>query len=159
WSVSDAGPIIYRTAPAKLDAARPLIWRDRSGKPLEQINVPVAYSDLGLGLSLSPDARHLAIFGRAVNGERNDLWLVELNRGAPTRFPGLSPATYPVWSPDGTRIIFGHFDRNTNMDLYLKSVNSGTEELLLRTSANKAATDWSADGRFVLYRSPDPKTG
>ena len=46
------------------------------------------------------------------------------------------------------------------MDLYQK-MSSGLvdEELLIHTAINKAATDWSADGRFLLYRSPDPKTG
>jgi Tol biopolymer transport system component len=30
---------------------------------------------------------------------------------------------------------------------------------VLATKQNKAATDWSPDGRFVLYRSPSPATG
>lgn len=65
-----------------------------------------------------------------------------------------------MWSPDGSGIVFGHFESNSNMDLYQRRTNGlGREDLLLRTSANKASTGWSADGRFLLYRSPDPKTG
>jgi len=33
------------------------------------------------------------------------------------------------------------------------------EQVLLSTSASKGMLDWSADGRYILYRNPDPKTG
>src|SRR5262249_13906893 len=35
----------------------------------------------------------------------------------------------------------------------------GTDELLLESDQNKVATDWSSDGRFLLFRSIDPQTG
>jgi len=38
--------------------------------------------------------------------------------------------------------------------------NSGTtEELLLETPNDKWTQDWSRDGRYLLYREQDPKTG
>jgi Tol biopolymer transport system component len=47
------------------------------------------------------------------------------------------------------------------MDLYRKVLGGapGSEELLLRTPEVKFATDWSADGRFLLYDSINPKRG
>jgi serine/threonine protein kinase len=157
WSVSAAGPIIYRTGAAKADAQHQLVWFDRAGKPLEDINAGVAPTDLGM--SLSPDAQHMAIVGRTLNADRPYLWLLELKRKTLTRFTDMFPATYPLWSPDGLRLVFGHFDPKTVMDLYRKSADGiGKEEVFLRTHLNKAATDWSIDGRFFLYRSPDPKT-
>ena len=47
------------------------------------------------------------------------------------------------------------------MDLYRNLVNGppGSEELLLSTSQPKFPMDWSADGRFLLYDSLDPKRG
>jgi eukaryotic-like serine/threonine-protein kinase len=153
WSVAKAGPIIYRTGPAKFGPQRQLVWFDRSGKTLEQVGDRSV--NVALGLSMSPDGRHLAI------GRMGSIWLFELARAALTRFtPQSWVATYPVWSSDGSRIVFGHYDPGTTMDLYQKKINGdGTEQLLLRTPLNKAATDWSADSRFLLYRSPDPKTG
>ena len=45
-------------------------------------------------------------------------------------------------------------------DLYWKSADGmGIEELLLATPQNKGPSDWSPDGRFVLFRSVDKKTG
>src|SRR6266571_9279794 len=44
-------------------------------------------------------------------------------------------------------------------DLYLKaSSGSSAEQLLLKSSDSKLATDWSFDGRFILYQTQHPKT-
>ena len=47
------------------------------------------------------------------------------------------------------------------MNLYRKLLSAppGSEELLLSTSQPKFPMDWSADGRFLLYDSLDPKRG
>jgi dipeptidyl aminopeptidase/acylaminoacyl peptidase len=45
-------------------------------------------------------------------------------------------------------------------DLYRKSIDgSGAEELVLATPLPKGPTDWSPDGRVLLYRSPGAETG
>ena len=36
---------------------------------------------------------------------------------------------------------------------------AGTEARLVESAQAKLATDWSADGRFLLYQSQDPQTG
>jgi serine/threonine protein kinase len=153
WSVSEAGPIIYRTGPAMYGPQRQLVWFDRSGKTLEQVGD--RYVTIELGLSMSSDGQHLAI------GRLGSIWLLELGRAALIRFtPQAWIAAYPIWSPDRSQIVFGHYERGTAMDLYQKKTNgAGNEEPLLRTPLNKSATDWSTDGRFLLYRSSDPKTG
>ena len=55
------------------------------------------------------------------------------------------------------------FQSNRNpagtVDLYQKSLPAGAEELLLQTPETKAPTDWSPDGRFILYRSNTVKMG
>jgi Tol biopolymer transport system component len=44
-------------------------------------------------------------------------------------------------------------------DLYRKNSSGvGQEEVVLKSDHEKMAEDWSADGRFLLYRETDPKT-
>ena len=105
-----------------------------------------------------PDGHHVAFY-RGVSGNP-DIWLLDLRRGAFSRFTS-DPADdfFPVWSPDGSRIIFSSNRRGTH-ELYQKPVaGDRSEEVLLSTGQPVSPTDWSRDGRIVLFTSRDPKTG
>ena len=151
-SASISGPIAYRTASA--GGLRQLVWFDRSGKELAKVGDPVqAFSP-----TLSPDGNHVAV--TQLLDSNYDVWLLDLRRGVFRRLttdPSLD--LYPIWSPDG-RVIFSS-NRKGVYDLYQKSATgAGAEELVLATTENKTVpNDWSADGRFVLYRNLDAKLG
>ena len=152
-STSAAGAIAYRTG-AAAGGKRQLTWFDRSGHQLADLGAPVLSTQLSP--SLSPDGRRVALF-RAPNGNV-DVWLLDAERGVPTRFTfDSADDTSPLWSRDGSRIIFAS-NRKGVADLYQKSASgAGSEEaLLLQTAQLKMPTDWSPDGRFLLYQSIDP---
>jgi Tol biopolymer transport system component len=152
-SASAAGPIVYRTGPA--DTPRQLVWFDQSGREIGTIGDP----DLARpAVSLSPDGRRVAVFKRV--NSNIDIFLLETERGLPNRFTvDLADDIFPVWSPDGNRIVFSS-TRKGGLDLFLKSASgTGNEELLLATPGLDVASDWSPDGRFLLYFSADPKSG
>jgi eukaryotic-like serine/threonine-protein kinase len=151
-SVSAVGPIAYRTG--AVGVARRLAWFDRSGKELGAVGEP----DLGQNANLSPDARRVVV-DRTVGGNV-DIWLIDLQRGTSSRFT--SEATidgYPIWSPDGRRIAFGSIRGGSTNLFWRSATGAGVEQVVLVTPLAKAPTDWSRDGRFLLYRSSDPKTG
>jgi Tol biopolymer transport system component len=153
-SASAAGPIVYRTGLG--GSQRQLVWFDRSGKPLATVG------DLdnsgSTNPSLSPDGQLLAR-NRTVDGN-NDVWVLELGRTVLSRFTfDAGTDIFPVWSPDGARIAFVSDRRGVVGDLYEKSIAGGEERLLLATPQNKSPADWSPDGRFLLYRTTDTKTG
>src|SRR5207302_4650762 len=64
----------------------------------------------------------------------------------------------PVWSPDGKDFVFST-GRNERFILYRMPINGGGEQLLVDSAERVFASDWSRDGRFLLYTVMDPKTG
>ena len=152
-SVSAAdGLILFR--PQSGGGRRQLAWFDRSGKELQRIGT--SEDALGMNPSVSPDGRRVALH-RGVAG--TDVWLLELGRDVFTRLT-LHPASdvYPIWSPDGKRIVFAS-NRNGTFNLYEKaSGGSGDDAVFLETEQNKTATDWSPDGKFILFQTLDLET-
>jgi eukaryotic-like serine/threonine-protein kinase len=151
---ASTGIVAYRTG--SISRARQLAWLDRSGKSVGTIGAPDS-ADM-TNVELSPDGKRIAVW-RVVNGNA-DVWLIDAARGVPTRFTfDAATDSYPVWSSDGNRVVFAS-TRKGPFNLYLKlSSGAGADELLLESDQGKVPTDWSVDGRFLLFRSNDPQTG
>jgi Tol biopolymer transport system component len=96
----------------------------------------------------------------AIDGANTDLWLIDLKRGTSTRLtsdPG--EEALARWSSDPTRIVY-HADRLGTRAIVLKSLRSGGDELLYRSSNPWTQVwDWSRDGRYVVFREIDTATG
>jgi eukaryotic-like serine/threonine-protein kinase len=152
FSASTNGILVYRTGSA--GGTSQLTWFDRQGKVLGTVGDPGVY----ISLSLSPDGTRAAISRNNPQNGVRALWLVDFSRGTSTRFTfGFSNAEYPIWSPDGNRIIFSSDDVG-GYDLYQKlSDGMQDQELLLKSSETKFPESWSRDGRFLLYVRWDPK--
>jgi len=143
FSVSGNVLVFQRSAP---DYGQ-LTWYDRAGKLLGTVEDPGEYQSM----AISPDGTRIAVSKRS--GQTANIWLVNLSSGgASTRFTfGSASDKYPVWSADGSHIIFSS-NRTGPYDLYEKPANGGKDEVvLLKSSEDKRATSWSRDGRFLLY--------
>jgi serine/threonine protein kinase len=145
FSTSTTGTLAYRTARATPPR---MTWFDRAGTVLGQgsdLNAP----------NISPDGRYVA-YDRTIAGNR-DVWVIDLVRGGTTRFTTNAAIDgFPVWSPDGSRLVF-HSQRRGSFDIWTRRFDgaAGTEELLLETPDNEWPVAWSKDGRFVLYQRSD----
>jgi eukaryotic-like serine/threonine-protein kinase len=153
FSSSQNGVIAYRTGGEQVR----LVWFDRMGKELEEAAERGEYDTIHF--RLAPDARRLAVAATdPVTGTlAEDIWIIDLARKTGLRFttnPGDEFA--PIWSPDGRRIVFSA-DWKAVPNLYEQKVESDTAETLLApTGTVQAATDWSRDGRWILFHQRDP---
>ncbi len=65
----------------------------------------------------------------------------------------------PVWSPGGDEVAFSS-RRAGNLDIYLAHADaSGEEQELLATPQDEWPSDWSRDGKYLLYQRLDAETG
>jgi Tol biopolymer transport system component len=131
---------------------------DREGRVVGTVGPPDESAPTSFALSLD---------GSRVANARNvqggyDLWLTDVARSVATRFT-FDPANdfSPVWSPDGTQVVFRSINRTGfgPSDLFVKPANGSADERpLLATPEGKTALDWSRDGRFLLLARLDAKT-
>jgi Tol biopolymer transport system component len=127
---------------------------DRSGKLLSAIGLPDE-NNLS-ALALDPAGQRIAVT-RAVLGNF-DIWLMDANRGVPTRFT-FDPIveSSPLWSPDGRRVIFMAARNGLNALFEKPASGAGDEQIVIDDAGTPMS--WSPDGRFLLYSRTDTKTG
>jgi WD40 repeat protein len=154
FSASNSGVLVYRSG-AGLDYQ--LTWLDRQGRVLTRVAEPGRYN----ALALSPDGRRVAVSRTNPENTPNwDVWLLDVARNTSTRLTYEHVrATFPVWSADGSSVIFDSI-RGAEVNLYLKLASgAGDERLLLKSDAGyKYATSSSRDGRFLLYTVENRET-
>ena len=154
FSASGNGVLVYRSG-AGLDYQ--LTWFDRQGRVLAKVAEPGRYNSL----ALSPDGRRVAVSRTNPENTPNwDVWLLDVGRNTSTRLTYEQVrATFPVWSADGSSVIFDSI-REGEVNLYLKLASgAGDERPLLKSDAGyKYATSSSRDGRFLLYTVEKPET-
>ena len=120
---------------------------------LRTLGAPARYANP----RLSPDGQRVAVDIDDPESSNTDIWVVEANRKVSSRFtfdPGQDET--PLWSHDGRRLLWLS-DRSRKNGFYLKSLDGGTVEespnlpVGVDLSFASAPSDWSRDGRFLLY--------
>jgi Tol biopolymer transport system component/predicted Ser/Thr protein kinase len=149
-STSMTGTLVYGAPSAR---ETDLVWKDRNGRTLGSIDVTGASAP-----SLSRDGAMMVV-SRTLPQTGTDLWLYDVKRTTPMRFTfDSAPKRSPIWSPDGKYVAFTATGDGPDL-LYRKlTTGSGAEEVLLKTSG-AWLSDWSADGRFILFHSSSPAEG
>jgi serine/threonine protein kinase/Tol biopolymer transport system component len=148
FSSSDNGTLVYVEGNGAND--RRLTWFDRAGKELEVLPDMGSYS----GARLSLDGKQLAYY---MDSSGYDIWTYDFARRLKTAQTFGTAADqgnlYPVWSPDGRRLIFASY-RDRKYSLYQKaSDGSGTEELLLAgVNMIRFPSDVSPDGKLLAFQ-------
>jgi Tol biopolymer transport system component len=138
--------LAYRTAPPPVESQ--LTWLDRAGKVVAVVSDRGNYGDV----ELSPDGTRAAVSLLDSSLGTRDLWVVDVARGVKTRLTSdRAEENTPVWSPDGSRIVFDS-SRQGPLELFEKAANGvGADKIVLVDRRNKFPSSWSPDGRFIMY--------
>jgi eukaryotic-like serine/threonine-protein kinase len=152
-SISQNDVLVYKKG--SLNPITQLLWIDRKGTKIKSVG-PTGGLDEP---ALSPDGRHIAINSEDPKTGVRNIWLLEVNRGTLSRLTFHTGDGTPVWSPDGSRIVFAsEHGKSAFPDLYLMFWNkAGEAQLLLETDYPAWPTDWSSDGKYLVYEVDDPK--
>ena len=129
-----------------------LTWLDSQGKPASETSEAGAI----INLALSPDNTKLAYEKFSTDLAQTDLWILDLTRDTASRLTfGPDLARYPIWSGDGKELAYAQI-HDRHVAIYHKPSNGAREgELLLQVAGNARPTDWSRDGRFLLFAVAD----
>jgi Tol biopolymer transport system component len=123
-----------------------LVWLDRKGN---QIGVAAdKFSSLRYA-QVSPQGDRVAL---QIDSGTNDIWVLDPARGVRTRLTfGPVSNNFPIWSADGKWISYFSL-RDGKSTIYRKaSDGSGAEDLLVTDDRGVVPTDWSRDGKTLLY--------
>ena len=135
-------------------AARTLLnWRDRNGKVLNTVGDPAGYWEP----RLSHDGTRIAV---AVGQDVGDIWIYDLERDMRTRFT-FDPADdrTPLWAPDDGQLAFTSA-RIATGEIYVRPTSGqGDARLLFTADVQVQLTDWSSDGRLILFNRINPGGG
>jgi Tol biopolymer transport system component len=151
FSAAENGTLLYGTTRHQKTQ---LVWLDRDGRQTGTITTPGRYERA----ALSPDEQTVAVEMIDPHLETPDLWLVETTRGVTSRFTSQPSAErMPVWSPDGTRLLFSSPRDGNPPSLFEKMADGGNEKPVFRSDVLLQPTDWSRNGHIV-YGRRDSKT-
>ena len=123
---------------------RSLVWVDRRGHE-EPINAPphaYAYP------RLSPDGTRVAVDAR---DQENDIWIWDLARESLMRMTyGVDADEYPLWTPDGQRIVFASGRPDAFSLFWRPADGSGSVQRLTPPGKELSPTSVSTDGTHLV---------
>jgi serine/threonine protein kinase len=152
FSVSNTGIVVYRSP----QAVSQLGWTMRTGVSGGLMGEPGDY----LSPRLSPDERAVAAELHSLDAtgqSEGNVWIATVAQGIFTKltFDVGTHSTNPLWSPDGSSVIF----RGPAAGLARKSTVAQADSVAIATTgARPRPSDWSRDGHLLIYESSDPKT-
>lgn len=141
-TASDDGVLLYLMISGT--RSNQIGWYDRDGKFLGPVGAPGSVGNP----AISHDEKSV-VFNRTTDGIPL-LWVHDLNRGTETRLTD-SPSQSPFWSPQDDRIVF-QSNRTSSSKLYQRSSSpGGTDDVLLDGEVAPWPTQWSRDGKYIVY--------
>jgi len=153
FDFSKTGTLIYLAGDTTL---RPVTidWMDKEGKFQPMRSALGDYYDL----RFSPDGKRLAL--SVWDGGTGDIWVYDWQRDTMSRLTfGPANSSWPVWTPDGQRIVFTSDREGSAPGLYwVRADGTGQVERLTESKDEQLASSFSPDGKFLAFAELSPGT-
>jgi len=151
FSSSFNGVVAYQGGNTGMNSR--LVMLDRDGKEIKTVGEPGDYA----ANRMSPDGQRMALTKLDSSFRNYKLWIVDLFHDKQIRLTfGPGRTQFPVWSPDGTAVVFASNISGTYQLVQRRSDGTGDESTMLQSEISKYPTAWSADGRFLAYNTTAP---
>jgi Tol biopolymer transport system component len=146
FSVSGDAVLLHVRGPA-LEPNK-LAWVSPGGQ-LSPLSIPPGLYNRP---TLSPDGQRIVV---AVSDPDSDIWTFDVASGGSTRITNDGTNLWPLWTPDGTRIVYSSTRINAQggVNLYQsRSDSTGNEELLLSSGTTNRAESWVPGGGLAFMQ-------
>jgi DNA-binding winged helix-turn-helix (wHTH) protein/Tol biopolymer transport system component len=127
-----------------------LAWFDAEGHKLSSVDAPAELHNP----VITADDR--SVLASSLDAERRGIWIVDNARGTANWLvrEGISPMP----TRDGQTLSFTSNRGSGIADIYTQPFAGTGSRLLLKSEEPKAITDWSDDGRYLVYTSSNATT-
>jgi Tol biopolymer transport system component len=141
FAVSSSGTLAY----VRSSRSNNLVWVDREGEERVLAAEQGWYEDP----AISPDGFRVAL------KDFTDIWVLDIERDTRARLSPGGDNRSPVWTLDGTQIVFAS-NREGNWDVYsISAGGSGAVERLVAWDGMQTPMSWSPDGNVLAFWERD----
>lgn len=151
YDVSASGDLVY--IPGTEDKGeRTLVWVDRNGQAEALKLPPRPY----LHPRISPDMRQVAV---EIEGPNHNFYLYDFARDVLSQMTTDGVSHWPVWSPDGTQLMYRSGPMGAFRMWYVPADRSRPATQLPGREDSESAESWSPQGNAVAYTATTSEAG
>jgi Tol biopolymer transport system component/predicted Ser/Thr protein kinase len=152
FHISETGSLIYAAGGIAPDLKNLLVWVDQEGK---EKAIPAKEFPFFCPRLSPPDGQRIAY---STYDREYNIWVYDLIKGTNSSLTSEGRAVYPIWTPDGKRLLFS-WNRSLVNNLFWQHYDgSSPMERFTTSEFNQYPGSWSADGKTVAFVEARPDT-